>query len=122
MGLPVFKYHPNPLRSGSIQESAEMCRCCGEARGYIYAGPVYAQENLDESICPWCIADGRAHDKFDAAFVDEAALPDDLPEDMIEELVQRTPGYAAWQSEQWFACCDDAMRFLEPVGVMELRT
>jgi len=121
MDLPVFKYHPDPLRSGSIQESREACRCCGEARGYIYTGPVYAQESLDESICPWCIADGSAHDKFDAAFIDEATLPDELPEATVEELVQRTPGYNAWQPEQWFSCCDDAMAFLEPVGVMELR-
>jgi uncharacterized protein CbrC (UPF0167 family) len=121
MDLPVFQYHPDPLRSGSIQKSEEVCRCCGESRGYIYAGPVYAQENLEQSICPWCIADGRAHAKFDAAFIDEAALPDELPEAAIEELVQRTPGYNAWQSEQWFACCGDAMTFLEPVGVIELR-
>ncbi len=122
MDLPVFNYHPDPVRSGSIKTSGETCRCCGEARGYIYTGPVYAQENLDESICPWCIADGRAHDKFDAAFIDEAALPEELPEATMEELVQRTPGYSAWQSEQWFACCGDAMRFSEPVGVLELRT
>src|SRR5262245_31850617 len=105
MNLPVFKYHPDPLSSGSIKESKELCRCCGEERGCIYIRSVYAQENLDESICPWCIAEGRAHDRFDAVFIDEAILPDELPEAVMEELAERTPGYTTWQSERWFACC-----------------
>jgi uncharacterized protein UPF0167 len=35
------------------------CLCCGEQRGFVYAGPVYATHELRGSLCPWCIADGR---------------------------------------------------------------
>ena len=121
MNLPEFKYHRDPVRSGSVEGSPKRCRCCGETRGYIYSGPVYAEEDLDDSICPWCIADGAAHEKFDATFVDEAALPDDLPENIVREVAWRTPGYNAWQTEQWFSCCNDAMTFLEPAGIAEIR-
>ena len=119
--LPAFKYHRDPIQSGSVEKSQSRCRCCDQVRGFIYTGPVYSEEDLEESICPWCIADGSAHDKFDATFVDEAALPDDLPENIIEAVAWRTAGYSAWQSEQWFSCCKDAMTFIEPVGIREIR-
>jgi uncharacterized protein CbrC (UPF0167 family) len=121
MELPVFKYHRDPIQSGSIVESDRKCRSCLQARGYIYVGPVYSVEDLDDLICPWCIADGSAHLKFDAAFVDEAAFPDDVPAAVVEEVAWRTPGYNVWQSERWFVCCNDAVTFLEPVGIGELR-
>ena len=119
--LPEFKYHRDPVQSGSVESSDKRCRCCNEARGYIYAGPFYSGQDLDDAICPWCVADGSAHEKFDATFVDEAALPDDLPESVVQQIAWRTPGYNVWQSEQWFSCCNDAMTFLEPVGIREIR-
>ena len=121
MNLPVFKYHRDPIQSGSFVESRKTCRCCGEARGYIYTGPIYCEEDLDEAICPWCIADGSANRRFEAVFVDDAALPEGLGGAVIEELTCRTPGYNAWQFERWFSCCEDAMTFLEPAGMAELR-
>src|SRR5690606_1019313 len=71
MDLPVFKYHPDPIGTGSIVESDTECACCGRARGYVYAGPVYSEEEYNECICPWCISDGSAHEKLDASFTDE---------------------------------------------------
>ena len=121
MNLPEFKYHRHPIESGSVEKSGGRCACCGEARGYIYAGPMYAEEDPDGPLCPWCIADGTAHTKFEATFVDETALPDDLPESVLQELAWRTPGYDVWQDERWFSCCSDAMTFLEPVGISEIR-
>jgi uncharacterized protein CbrC (UPF0167 family) len=121
MTLPTFRYHPDPIRSGSIVESGETCRCCEKGRGYIYSGPVYAEEDLDDAICPWCIADGSAQEMFDASFVDTEAFPDSVPESAMEEISLRTPGYNAWQSEQWPACCGDATAFLTPAGIQEIR-
>ena len=121
MKLPEFKYHRDPVRSASVEKSDTGCVCCAEVRGYIYTGPVYSEDNLEDSICPWCIADGTAHEKFGATFVDEAVLPDELSENIVQEVAWRTPGYNAWQAERWFACCNDAMMFLEPVGILELR-
>lgn len=121
MDLPVFKYHPDPLLSGSIEKSKEECVCCERPRGYIYTGSTYCEEDLERVICPWCISDGSAHAKYDATFVDEAVFPEDIPVVAVKEITQRTPGYSAWQSEQWLCCCLDAMAFLEPVGVAEIR-
>lgn len=121
MSLPVFKYHPDPLKSGSVAASDEACRCCGQARGYVYTGPVYSAEDLGEALCPWCIADGSAAEKLDAEFVDAACFPDDTPEAALEEITRRTPGYSAWQGEQWPACCGDAAAFLQPAGIEEIR-
>ena len=60
MVLPTFKYHPDPVATGNVVQSDTECVCCGKARGFIYAGPVYAIEEYDHCICPWCIADGSA--------------------------------------------------------------
>ncbi len=121
MSLPTFRYHPDPILSGSVIASDKKCRSCGQKRGYIYAGPVYAEDELDESICPWCIADGSAAEKFDATFVDTEAFADGTPDSAIEEITQRTPGFAAWQTEHWPACCGDATQFLYPAGIAEIR-
>ena len=121
MTLPSFRYHPDPILSGSIVEAGNTCRACGEKRGYIYAGPVYSEEDLDDALCPWCIADGTAHRLFDATFTDESGIDEGVPEDAIREIAERTPGFNTWQSEQWFGCCDDAMAFVEPAGIAEIR-
>src|SRR5512147_1560630 len=101
MTLPGFRYHPDPLASGSVVASDKTCRCCGKARGYIYAGPVYAEDELEESICPWCIADGAANRKFDATFFDAEAVADEVPDAAMDEICERTPGYIAWQQGHW---------------------
>jgi uncharacterized protein CbrC (UPF0167 family) len=119
--LPVFKYHPDPIGSGSVVESKVKCKCCGKARGYIYSGPVYAEDELDESICPWCIADGSAHEMYDASFLDCEGIPGEVPAEAMEEIEYRTPGFSTWQSERWLTCCGEAAAFLEPVGIQEIR-
>jgi uncharacterized protein CbrC (UPF0167 family) len=119
--LPSFTYHPDPIRSGSVVESDATCRCCQTARGYVYAGPVYADHELDDALCPWCIAEGAAHRTFGATFVDLDAFPPPTPQRAIEEISERTPGYDAWQEERWPSCCDDATSFVAPAGIAEIR-
>ncbi len=121
MKLPHFRYHPDPVRTGSVAESANVCRRCRQARGFIYRGPVYAEQDLDDAICPWCIADGSAAAAFDATFVDEEGISTDATEAIYDELCRRTPGFNSWQKEQWPMCCEDATAFLAPVGLTELR-
>jgi uncharacterized protein CbrC (UPF0167 family) len=123
--LPSFRYHPNPLATGSINPSTVACVCCGRARGYVYVGPVYAEEELEEKLCPWCIADGSAHARFDADFVDVDAIGDrgtweKVERSIAEEVAFRTPGFSAWQQERWFTCCGDAALFLGPAGHSEV--
>lgn len=124
--FPIFLYHPDPIATGSIIESRNECRCCGNAPGYVYCGPVYAVEELEESICPWCIADGSAAEKFDAEFTDSASVgefddSDEVSEEIIETVCRRTPGFAGFQQERWWTHCQDAAEFLGPVGWTELK-
>jgi hypothetical protein len=121
MALPSFKYHPDPIASGSIKPSDAACVCCEQARGYVYDGAPYAEaDDLDDAICPWCIADGSAREKFDAEFTDRASIGDGASDAAIEEVAFRTPGFHAWQQERWLICCNDACAFLEPVGHVEI--
>jgi len=123
--LPKFKYHPDPIKSGSIVPSENECECCGEKRGYIYKGSPYAEEELVDCICPWCIADGSVHDKFDAEFTDYAGIGDygswdEVPDSVKEEVAFRTPGFVGWQQERWWTHCSDAAEFIEIGGKSEV--
>jgi uncharacterized protein CbrC (UPF0167 family) len=121
MTLPAFRYHPDPIASGSIVASEAECRRCGQRRGFIYTGPVYAEAELGDALCPWCIADGSAHRELGATFVDSEAFPGDVPATVVAEISERTPGYSTWQGEDWPACCKDATAFLAPAGIVEIR-
>jgi len=123
--LPNFQYHPDPLATGSIEASTQTCLVCSLAKGFIYKGPAYAEAELIDVICPWCIADGKAHEKFDAEFVDAAAVGDygtweSVSEEVVAEVAYRTPGFSGWQQESWFTHCSDAAQFLGRVGKQEL--
>jgi uncharacterized protein CbrC (UPF0167 family) len=125
--LPAFKYHPDPIATDSVEPSDAVCRCCGQQRGFIYTGPVFAAEELSAGICPWCIADGSAHEKFDAEFTDAAEVgglagTPAVPMSVIEEVAFRTPGFSGWQQEHWPACCADAAAFVGRAGRTELET
>ena len=119
--LPRFRYHPDPIDTGSVIIADATCVVCRQARGAIYAGPIYAGDDLSDAICPWCIADGSAYETLGATFVDSEAFPAETPDAAVTEITERTPGYAAWQSEAWPACCSDATAFLGPVGIAEIR-
>jgi uncharacterized protein len=125
VNLPTFKYHPDPLTTGSVKRSDVMCECCGQKRGFIYSGPVYCVEELSDCICPWCIAYGSAHSKFNAEFTDAAGVggysnPSVVQSAIIDEVAFRTPGFSVWQQEHWLACCGDAAAFLGRAGRAEL--
>jgi uncharacterized protein CbrC (UPF0167 family) len=124
--LPAFKYHPDPVATGSVVASDTECECCGQSRGYIYVGPVYGENEYDERICPWCIADGSAHDNLEVSFTDENGVGgyEDawcaVAEEIVEQVAYRTPGFNGWQQEQWWTHCDDAAEFLGVAGKAEL--
>jgi uncharacterized protein CbrC (UPF0167 family) len=126
MALPSFKYHPDPLATGSVVASDNECVCCGKARRFIYTGPVYALEGYPQCICPWCIADGSAHENLGASFTDEVGIGgygrwDQVPERVIEEVAYRTPGFSGWQQEKWWTHCGDAAQFIGRAGQKELK-
>ena len=124
--LPSFRYHPDPIATGSVERSPTSCVCCERARGFIYVGPVFAEEELSDELCPWCIADGSAAAKFDAVFTDPAGVGDygtwsSVPPAVTAEISTRTPGFSGWQQERWFTCCHDAALFLGRAGRDELK-
>ncbi|MFB6769973.1 CbrC family protein [Streptomyces sp. NPDC056337] len=49
--LPFFRYHPDPLASGSIRASAESCACCGRSTGWIYTATFYSAQKVSGRFC-----------------------------------------------------------------------
>lgn len=124
--LPEFRYHPDPVATGVFEQQDRACACCGKVRGWVYVVVPYAAEDLHDRLCPWCIADGRAAERFGARFtiVEHADVPDDVDparvDRLVEELTRRTPGFAGWQRERWLYHCGDAAAYLGPVGWDEI--
>lgn len=117
--LPAFRYHPDPVRTGSLSESPDECEQCGRARGVVYSGPIYTADEI-ETLCPWCIADGSAARDLDAQFTTVDGAPPDVPESVLDEVLHRTPGFAGWQQERWLFHCADAAEYLGRVGHPEI--
>lgn len=121
--LPEFPYHPDPLATGSVKPGEQACQCCGLSRGYVYTASVYTEAELNEAICPFCIADGSAAQKFAATFSDSNPLIEaGVSEQIVEEVTTRTPGYTSWQQEVWLVCCSDACEFHGDARREDLRT
>ena len=123
--LPQFRYHPDPVGTGSVEPSEKTCRACGKARGYIYAEPALYESEPEGPVCPWCVASGKAHTRFGAEFIDPAAVGgfgrwDAVPSEVILEVAFRTPGFSGWQDERWWTHCRDAAQFLGPAGRAEV--
>jgi uncharacterized protein CbrC (UPF0167 family) len=124
MELPGFRYHPDPVGTGTVRPSSDECVCCRERRGHIYVGPVFAEAELNEALCLWCIADGSAHERLGAEFIDTASVGlgwEPVAQAVVEELAFRTPCFTGWQQERWFTHCADAGEFLGRADTDDLR-
>lgn len=117
--LPAFRYHPDPLASGSFRESAESCACCNRATGWIYTASFYTAQEVSGRFCPWCVADGSAAERFAGEFIDSCGL-DGVSEETVHEVTRRTPGFHAWQDPHWLVHCHEAAAFIGEVGYSEL--
>ncbi|MEV5801730.1 CbrC family protein [Streptomyces collinus] len=130
MAEPTFRYHPDPLASGSALRTDHVCSVCGMDRQIRYQGPVYGEQ--PESLCLHCIHSGAASRALSvpggdgkdsdlaAMFSDALDVPDDVPFSVVEEITRRTPGFASWQQESWLYHCGDGAAFLGPAGYREL--
>jgi uncharacterized protein CbrC (UPF0167 family) len=111
MKLPHFTYHPDPVATGMFISKEAVCPCCEKPTEIVYASQPYCVDEV-EDLCPWCIADGSAAEKYEATFVDDLPLVEaELDEEIIEAVTCRTPGYISWQQEAWLTCCGDACEF-----------
>jgi uncharacterized protein CbrC (UPF0167 family) len=118
MELPVFPYHPDPVATGSIVRSTEVCERCHQSRGFLYRGPTYAVDEI-EFICAWCIADGSAAAAFEAEFSTVDDAPREVPSTVLDAIQRRTPGFAGWQQERWLFHCSDGAEFRGRIGYDE---
>ena len=124
--LPEFPYFVDPMTDGVFERSDNVCRCCGQTRGYVYVrDPWGSDESLESAICPWCIASGDAARMFDVEFVNRDGIGgygawETVSEDVKERLATRTPGFIGWQDERWFTHCGDAAVYLGRAGHEEL--
>ena len=111
MDLPVFKYHPDPIKTGAIEKTDNPCECCGRVTGYSAVSTIYSIEEV-ETICPWCISDGSAAKKFNGEFSDShPLLSNGIDKSIVEEVCERTPSFISWQQERWLSHCNDACEF-----------
>ncbi len=136
--LPKFKYHNNPLKTGTfdVMLSPSKCKCCKEYTWVIYSFPFYAEIELImelECLCPDCIANGEAAKKFRGSFqpVDvqrqfeenfqnEKTVDRVNDIDKINELLYKTPSFQAWQREIWRTHCNDYCEFIGYVSADDL--
>lgn len=118
MELPMFRYFPDPVGNRAIVRKDATCPCCGAARDHMYVGPIYCGRTDVQEVCPWCIADGSAAEKWSATFNDlRLDTPAGVPNEVVREIAERTPGYETWQGNRWLFSPKDAMIFLgEVVG------
>jgi uncharacterized protein CbrC (UPF0167 family) len=120
--LPNFPYYPGAVEAGRFSVSDVACAACGQRRGWVYTGSVYSVErDLEDRICPWCIADGSAAERFDAVFTDRFGAPENVPPTVVEHVTRQTPGFAGWQQERWLYHCGDGCAFLGPVGYADIQ-
>ncbi len=123
LGIPNFKYHPNPLATKAFEESKEgvVCDCCGKATHIYYKTPFYSVDDV-ECLCPLCIANGIAAEKFNGSFQDDLFIEGGvIDSEKLDELIHRTPGYCGWQQEYWRVHCGDFCSYLGFVGAAELK-
>lgn len=122
VSLPEFKYHPDPISTGSIKASSAACDCCGQSRGYEYTASFYSPYRGRLKLCPWCIGSGDAAKKYDGAFSDDYPLAmAGVTEEIRHEVCEQTPGYNSWQQEVWQCHCNDACEYHGDAEPAELR-
>ena len=109
--IPVFKYHPSPfVTEAFIPCDPVACDCCGEQTNIRYNGPFYAVQE-PEHLCPFCIANGSAAEKYHGCFQSSEHCEPVDNEEANKELCCKTPGYCGVQQEQWLAHCEDFCAF-----------
>jgi uncharacterized protein len=99
--LPSFRFHTDPPAEGVLQPTALACAACNQVRG-VRVSSHYGVQHYD-SICPWCVANGRAATALGVSF--EQDIDGDVAPAIWNELNLRNPGYESWQGENWLTHC-----------------
>lgn len=106
MNLPKFKFSPNTFDLDLFDHEDGVYSICSKKRNLKYKSSFYSVD-VPDYICPWCIAEGSAADKFDGEFNDflgiEGVSPNPhactatVPHELLLEMCTRTPSYSSWQ-------------------------
>lgn len=94
--IPHFKYHLDPLKTGSAEKREFICACCQQSSHYAYTGTQISIQDPEKALCFVCIKNGSAAQKFDLKFTWFRTDSDRVDPAEIEELENRTPGYCGW--------------------------
>jgi len=105
----------DPVSDGTIEESPAECSACGRSRGFVITSTAYGIDvPNDAQFCPWCVADGRAHQRYGVTFNEVGA---DASQEAAGEVAQCTPGFLTWQDWAWPTHCGDVGVYLgQPTG------
>lgn len=121
MELPKFKYSQNAYNIDVFQNIEGICSTCNEERQIKYTSSFYSI-NEPDYICPWCIANGKAAEKYDGEFNDYYGIENVssnssnseaiIPKDLLLEITNKTPSYISWQQEVWLTHCNEPCAFI----------
>lgn len=122
MELPKFKYSPNAYKVDVFENIEGICSVCNEKRQVKYKGSFYSLEDL-EYICPWCIANGNAAEKYDGEFNDYCGIegvssdPNNgeptIQNELLLEITNKTPSYISWQQQVCLTHCNEPCAFID---------
>jgi len=130
MELPKFRYSPNAYELDLFEKKEGVCSVCNEKRAMKYTSSFYSIEE-PKYICPWCIANGKAAEKYDGEFNDycgiEGISPDpndpkpEIPQELLLEITNKTPSYVSWQQEVWLTHCNEPCAFIGYVDADDIQ-
>ena len=117
--LPHFKYHPDPIKTGTFKtDEVVRCNCCGKKTDIYYS--FYSDAKSKRvNVSPDCVHNGNAYATFgddinNIRYGEECA--DFMDKSKIEELTRCTPGYIFMQDGEWLYHCGDFCAFIGCVG------
>ncbi|MBB5233881.1 CbrC family protein [Deinococcus budaensis] len=108
--LPAFPYYADPLADGCFEQRPIACEVCGQAREWAYVGGMYVEDD-PETICPWCVADGRAAAKFEGTFQD-VDFSETASAESVTAVLNRTPRVILWNPIHWPDHCGECCTYL----------
>ena len=85
--IPKFKYvDDNIVKNFFVKEDNKvLCKCCEKETDLVYYTIPHCEDNI-KPLCPECIANGKAAEKFNCDFIDEPFDSDNIIENRDEKI------------------------------------
>jgi uncharacterized protein len=100
--LPYFRFYPAAYSEehGAFERTEAICPCCQKSRGWGYLGTIDFKDDNSQNVCPFCIHDGLAYEKYKKELQWNTGFPG-VDKNDVDELNQRTPDIFTWQDYCW---------------------